>query len=92
VECGLIDSTSYKNTEERIKLAIKLTTAIDEIMAIDDQTIRQERLMHLKPVFDTMLNSVINEKMHMGWPAAKRNLRFLPLLKAAIVESLHKRR
>jgi B12-binding domain/radical SAM domain protein len=88
MECGLIDYTSFKNTEERIKLAAELTAAVDEIRATNDETVQHERLMELKPVFDTMLNSVINEKVQMGWPAAKRNLRFLPLIKAAIVESL----
>jgi hypothetical protein len=48
--------------------------------------------MHLKPVFDMMLNAVINEKVQMSWPAEKRNLRFLPLIKAAMVELLHTRR
>jgi hypothetical protein len=92
MECGLIDYTSFKNTEERIKLAAELTTEIDEIRAINDETVQHERLMQLKPDFDTLLNSVINEKMQMSWPAAKRNLRFLPLIKAAIVESLGRQR
>jgi B12-binding domain/radical SAM domain protein len=92
MECRLIDYTSFKRAEERIKLAAELTTAIDEIRARNDETVLQERLMQLKPVFDTMLNSVINEKVQMGWPAAKRNLRFLPLIKAAIVESMGIRR
>jgi B12-binding domain/radical SAM domain protein len=88
MECGLIDHTSFKRTEERIKLAIELTTVIDKIKEINDESAQRERLMHLKPVFDMMLNAVINEKVQMSWPAEKRNLRFLPLIKAAIVESL----
>jgi len=88
MECGLIDYNSLKRTEERIKLAIDLTTIIDRVKEINDETVQRERLMQLKPEFDTLLNSVINEKMHMGWPAAKRNLRIFPLLKAAIVEYL----
>lgn len=88
MECGLIDYNSFKRTEERIKLAIDLTTIIDRVKEINDETVQRERLMQLKPEFDTLLNSVINEKMHMGWPAAKRNLRIFPLLKAAIVEYL----
>ncbi|MDI6810216.1 MAG: hypothetical protein QMD80_00795, partial [archaeon] len=75
-----------------IKLAIHLTTVIDKIKEINDETVQRERLMQLKPEFDMMLNSVINEKMHMGWPAAKRNLRIFPLFKAAILESINIRR
>ncbi len=86
VEYGLIDWDSFKSTEERIKLAVDLTSEIDEINEINDTSARQKRLMQLKPKFDTMLNSVINEKMHMEWPAAKRNLKIFYLLKAAIAE------
>jgi len=87
-EYGLIDPDSFKATEERIKLAIDLTTAIDKISEVNDFAARHERLMHLKPKLDTMLNSVINEKRDMEWPAAKRNLRIFYLLKAAIAEYL----
>ncbi|RZN44030.1 MAG: TIGR04190 family B12-binding domain/radical SAM domain protein [Methanophagales archaeon ANME-1-THS] len=88
LECGLIDDTAFKNTEERITRAAELTARVDEIRTIDDEMVQRERLLELKPMFDTLLNAVINEKMQMSWPAAKRNLRFLPLIKAAIVESM----
>jgi len=88
VEYGLIDEDSFKATERRIKLAIGLTTAIDKIKEINDAAVQHERLMQLKPELDTMLDSVINEKRQMEWPAAKRNLKILSLLKAAIVEYL----
>ncbi|MDI6885333.1 MAG: TIGR04190 family B12-binding domain/radical SAM domain protein [archaeon] len=91
MEYGLIDYASFKRTEERIKLAIDLTTVIDKIKEINDESAQRERLMQLKPEFDMMLNAVINEKMHMSWPAAKRNLRIFPLLKAAILEYLKQR-
>lgn len=92
LECGLIDYQVFKRTEERIKRAIELTATVDEIMEINDENVQQERLMQLKPEFDTILNSVIHEKMQLDWPAAKRNLRFFPLLKAMIAESLNLRR
>ncbi len=82
----MIDWDSFKSTEERIKLAVDLTSEIDEINEINDTSARQKRLMQLKPKFDTMLNSVINEKMHMEWPAAKRKLKIFYLLKVAIAE------
>jgi B12-binding domain/radical SAM domain protein len=85
-EYGLIDVDSFKATEKKIKLAIDLTTAIDNMKGITDAAVQHERLMQLKPELDTMLDSVINEKRHMEWPAAKRNLRILSLLKVAIVE------
>jgi B12-binding domain/radical SAM domain protein len=89
MECGMIDDQAFKRTEERIKRAIELTATVDEIMEINDETVQQERLMQLKPEFDTMLDSVIHEKAQLDWPAGKRNLRFFPLLKAMIVESLN---
>ena len=92
LECGMIDDQSFKRTEERIKRAIELTATVDEIMELKDENVQQERLMQLKPEFDTMLNSVIHEKVQLDWPAAKRNLRVFPLLKAMIVESLNLRR
>ena len=91
-EYGLIGEQEFKRTEERIRRAIDLTKTVDKIIAIDDETVQQERLMHLKPEFDTLINSVINEKVQLDWPAEKRNLRFLPLLWAAIADSLNIRR
>ncbi|MBN1761606.1 MAG: TIGR04190 family B12-binding domain/radical SAM domain protein [Methanomicrobia archaeon] len=90
--CGLIDEQLFKKTETRITLAINLTTAVDEILALNDASARQERLMDLKPEFDTLFNSVINEKVQLDWPAAKRGLRILPLLKLALLDSLTMRR
>jgi B12-binding domain/radical SAM domain protein len=87
-EYGLIDEESFRATEKKIKLAIRLTAEIDEIRAIADTTVRHERLMHLKPELDMMYDSVINEKRDMEWPAAKGNLRLLSLFKAAIVDYL----
>ncbi len=87
-EYGLIDQASFKSTEERIKLAIELTAAIDKINEMPDLSMRQKRLMQLKPKLDTMLNSVINEKRYMGWPAAKGNLRIFRFIKMAIAEYL----
>lgn len=87
-EYGLIDQASFKSTEERIKLAIELTAAIDKINKMPDLSMRQKRLMQLKPKLDTMLNSVINEKRYMGWPAAKGNLRIFRFIKMAIAEYL----
>ena len=91
-ECGLIDEQAFKRTEERIKRAIELTVTVDEIMELNDETIRRERLMQLKPEFDTMLDSVIHDKVQLDWPATKRNLKILSILKATIVESLKMRR
>ncbi len=84
-DCGLIGHDSFRAMEERIKLAIELTSAIDEIEKINPaDDVRRERLMELKPRLDVMFNSVINEKRSMGWPAAKRNLRFFNIFKAII--------
>ncbi len=91
-ECGLIDEQAFKRTEDRIKRAIELTKTVDRIMAVNDETVRQEQLMQLKPEFDALFNSVINEKVQLDWPAAKRSLRILSLTKAAIVDSLNIRR
>jgi hypothetical protein len=90
--CGLIDEQLFKRTEERIKLAINLTAAVDEILTRNDESARQARLKDLKPGFDTLFNSVINEKVQLDWPAAKRGLRILPLLKLALLDSLPLRR
>jgi len=90
-EYGLVDEPAYKRTEERIKRAIYLTAIVDEILEMNDENAIQEQLMRLKPEFDTMLNSVMHEKVQLDWPAAKRNLRVFPLLKAMIVESLNLR-
>jgi B12-binding domain/radical SAM domain protein len=92
LKCGLIDEQQFKRTEERIKLAIDLTAAVDTILELSDETVQQERLMQLKPEFDTLFNSVINEKVQLDWPAEKRSLRILPLLKLAIRDSLAMRR
>lgn len=92
LECGVIDHTTYKKTEERIKLAAALTAEVDEIRAMEDGTAQQERLMRLKPLFDSMLNSVINEKVQMEWPAVRRNVRLLPLMIAAVSDTLRSRR
>ncbi|MCK4398573.1 MAG: hypothetical protein KAV25_06240 [Methanophagales archaeon] len=67
----MIDQASFKSTEERIKLAIELTAAIDRINEMPDFSMRQKRLMQLKPKLDTMLSSVINEKRYMEWPASE---------------------
>lgn len=83
-ECGLIAEAEYKRTEERIKHARALSKAVDEIMELNDEAVKQERLMQLKPEFDSLFNSVINEKVQLDWPAERRNLRLLPLIKAAI--------
>ncbi|MHC1611123.1 MAG: TIGR04190 family B12-binding domain/radical SAM domain protein [Candidatus Methanospirareceae archaeon] len=88
LECGLIDEQTFNRTEERIKRAIELTAAVDEIMKMNDEKIRRERLMELKPEFDTMLDSIIHDKVQLDWPAAKRNLKILSILKAMMVESL----
>ena len=66
--------------------------AVDEILKMNDASDRQARLMQLKPEFDTLFNSVINEKVQLDWPAAKRNLRIFPLLKLALLDSLPVRR
>ncbi|MCW7076597.1 MAG: TIGR04190 family B12-binding domain/radical SAM domain protein [Candidatus Syntrophoarchaeum sp.] len=81
---GVIDQKTFKATEERIKLAIELTETIDKIMELEDPRIQHERLMELKPRLDSMLEYVINEKVHMEWPASKKNLRFFNLFRAAI--------
>ncbi len=87
-DCGLIDHDSFRAREERIKLAIELTNAIDEIEKIKPADVRRERLMQLKSELDMMFNSVINEKRSMGWPATKRNLRIFNIFKAMIGEYL----
>ncbi|RLG34089.1 TIGR04190 family B12-binding domain/radical SAM domain protein [Methanosarcinales archaeon] len=85
-EYGVIDQEIFRSTEERIKLAIELTHRIDEIMKLDDQKERQKELNALKPELDMMLDYVINEKVHMEWPASKKNLKLFNLAKAAISE------
>ena len=87
-ECGLIDETSYRRTEARITRAMELTAAVDELMTLDDLTLRQERLMTVKPEFDALFESVTHEKVQLDWPARKRNLRLLPLLWATLLDSL----
>ncbi len=86
--CGLISEDVFRATEDRIQRAIKLTAAVDELMALDNESLRHERLRSLKPEFDALFDSVTHEKVQLDWPASKRNLRFLPLLAAAIRDSL----
>ncbi len=85
-EYGLIDWDSFRATEKKIKLAIDLMSEIDKINEINDAPTRDKRLMQLKPELDLLLNSVINEKRYMEWPAARRNLRYFRLLKAVIAD------
>jgi len=86
--CGLIDEEAFRATEERIHRAIELTATVDELMALDDNSLRQKRLRALKPEFDALFESVTHEKVQLDWPASKRSLRLLPLLAAAIRDSL----
>ena len=86
--CGLIDDETFNATNDRIQRAIKLTATVDELIALDDKLVRQERLQALKPEFDALFESVTHEKVQLDWPASKRSLRFLPLLAAAIRDSL----
>ena len=81
---GLIDRAAFNSTKERIKLAMTLTAEIDKINEIDDSSTRKRRLMQLKPKLDAMLDSVINEKRYMEWPAAEGNLRIFRLIKMAV--------
>ena len=81
---GLIDRAAFNSTKERIKLAMTLTAEIDKINEIDDSSTRRRRLMQLKPKLDAMLDSVINEKRYMEWPAAEGNLRIFRLFKTAV--------
>ena len=81
---GLIDWAAFNSTKERIKLAMTLTAEIDKINEIDDSSTRWRRLMQLKPKLDAMLDSVINEKRYMEWPAAEGNLRIFRLIKTAV--------
>ena len=83
---GLIDRAAFNSTKERIKLAMTLTAEIDKINEIDDSSTRRRRLMQLKPKLDAMLDSVINEKRYMEWPAAEGNLRIFRLIKMAVAE------
>jgi len=83
---GLIDWAAFNSTKERIKLAMTLTAEIDKINEIDDSSTRRRRLMQLKPKLDAMLDSVINEKRYMEWPAAEGNLRIFRLIKMAVAE------
>ena len=83
-DCGLIDPDAFRAREEKIKLAIELTTVIDEIEKMNNTDMRRESMMQLKPKLDILFNSVINEKRSMGWPATKRNLRIFNILKSII--------
>ena len=87
-ECGLVDEAIYQRTEARITRAMELTAAVDELMTLENPTLRQERLLTLKPEFETLYQSVTHEKVQLDWPAGKRNLRLLPLLWAALLDSL----
>jgi len=87
-EYGLTDPDSFRAREEKIKLAIELTAAIDEIEAITDADVRRERLMQLKPEADLMLSSVINEKRGMEWPTAGRDLKIINIVKTALSKHL----
>ncbi len=89
VKYGLIDEDSFKATEEKIKLAISLTAAIDKISEIKDETIKREKMQELKPKTDMMLDSVINEKRDMVWPAEKKRFGVFHLFKVAIAEYLN---
>jgi hypothetical protein len=88
---GLIGDDSFKATEEKIKLAIELTVAIDKISEIKDETIKREKMQELKPKTDMMLDSVINEKRDMVWPAEKKRFGVFHLFKVAIAEYLNMR-
>jgi len=87
-ECGLVDEAIYQRTEARITRAMELTAAVDELMKLENPTLRQERLLALKPEFDALFQSVTHEKVQLDWPAGKRNLRLLPLMIAAIGDSV----
>ncbi|RJS86095.1 radical SAM protein [Methanophagales archaeon] len=82
----LIDENSFHATEEKIKLAISLTNAIDEINEISDEAHRREKLQQLKRKSDMILDSVINEKRDIVWPAEKKRFGVIHLLKLAIGE------
>ncbi|MHC1577391.1 MAG: TIGR04190 family B12-binding domain/radical SAM domain protein [Candidatus Methanospirareceae archaeon] len=95
-ECGLVDRASFEVTAEKIRLAVELTSEIDEIKKLNDGTdgtdgtaqTQHQKMMRLKPKLDLLLNSVINEKEGLEWPAARRSLSLsvLRLLKAAVTE------
>ncbi len=85
-EYGHIDYATYRHTEERLKLAIRLTAMIDELIAEGDENVLNERLKLLKPEFDEMFTGV-QDKEQVRWPAPKRNLRVLTILKAAMLGS-----
>ena len=92
LEYGLIDQSSFKTTEEKIKRVIDLTSEIDRIKEMNDASACRKRLMQLKPQLDMLLDSVINEKRYMEWPAAKRNVSVFRLLKVVIAEYLNVRK
>lgn len=91
VKYGLLDEESFRAMEEKIKLAFSLTDAIDAITKIQDAGVRREKMRALKPRSDMILDSVINEKREMVWPAEKKRFGILRLFKVAIRESIKRR-
>ncbi|MFV9676085.1 MAG: TIGR04190 family B12-binding domain/radical SAM domain protein [Methanosarcinales archaeon] len=88
VKYGLMDEESFLAMEKKIKLAIELTSAIDEIIEIKDERVKHAKLLDLKPKSDMILDSVISEKREMVWPAEKKRFGVLHLLKLAIADCL----
>lgn len=80
-ECGVIDSKTAKDIEERIKEAVIMMSRIDEIMEDKEGEEREQQLTALKPKIDQLSMSTICEEDEIRWPAGKRRFNYFNIIK-----------
>lgn len=76
---NLIDQETFNLTEYRITNAIEVMKEIDEIVELEDQSIKDKRMKQLKDKINQLNRYSICGKDEMKWPLRQRVFNIIPL-------------
>jgi len=87
LEHGLLREKEGQIIETRIREAISLMHRIDDILLIEDEQVRENRMNRLRARFSSLNNSTICEKKELRWPVKSIRFNFPRIVWAALTRN-----